>query len=602
VNPTTSTDGVLKLLVRVWKHLSRRRQRQHYMVFSLMLFSAITEVASLGAVLPFLGALTAPEKVFNHPLAADMVQVLGITSADQLAFPLTIAFITAAFIAGLIRMLLLWISTRLAYASGTELSVAIYQRTLYQPYSMHISRNSSQVISGVIHKASQTSAVLAHSLRLIICVLSIIAIMSTLIAINPAVALITGLGFGISYGLVTWMVRGQLKLNSQRIAQKNTQAIKALQEGLGGIRDVLLDGTQQAYYNVYRQAEYSLKRAGASNVIISGCPRFVMEVLGITLIAVLAYGLSRQVGGLSNVMPTLGALALGTQRILPALQQGFSAWSDITGSHASLCATIDLLDQPLPAEALQTDIAPLYFNKTLCFDNVSFRYSNNSPLVLENLNLTIQRGSRVGLVGTTGSGKSTTLDLLMGLLKPTEGKFLIDGKPLEEKDTRSWQKTIAHVPQSIFLSDSTIAENIAFGIPIKKIDMKRVKHAARRAQIASFIEGRTEGYEAIVGEHGIRLSGGQRQRIGIARALYKQANVLVFDEATSALDNTTEQSLMKALEGLSRDLTILLIAHRITSLKYCDAIVELEHGKVVAQGTYEQLCESSRSFRRMNQS
>jgi ATP-binding cassette subfamily B protein len=231
---------------------------------------------------------------------------------------------------------------------------------------------------------------------------------------------------------------------------------------------------------------------------------------------------------------------------------------------------------------------------------VRFRYTNDDPWVLDNFNLVIAKGTRVGFVGSTGSGKSTMLDLLMGLLMPTEGVLLVDGQTISGNRLRAWQRSIAHVPQSIYLADTTLAENIAFGVPPDTIDLDRVQQAARQAQIADFIESSPEGYQAYVGERGIRLSGGQRQRIGIARALYKQASVLVLDEATSALDNATEQSVIDAIEMLNRDLTILLIAHRLTTVRRCDTIVELEHGRVVAQGTFEQLLECSPSFRRMS--
>jgi ABC-type multidrug transport system fused ATPase/permease subunit len=317
------------------------------------------------------------------------------------------------------------------------------------------------------------------------------------------------------------------------------------------------------------------------------------------LIAALAYALSRQVGGLATALPVLGALALGAQRLLPALQQIYGAWASIAGSYASLADAIELLDQPLPAELLQPAPAPLLFQKNIQFRGVRFRYANEGPWVLDGSNLVIAKGARVGFVGSTGSGKSTTLDLLMGLLMPTEGEILVDGQPISGNRVSAWQRSIAHVPQSIYLADSTLAENIAFSVPPDTIDLDRVQQAARQAQVADFIESIPEGYQAYVGERGIRLSGGQRQRIGIARALYKQASVLVFDEATSALDNATEQSVMDAIEGLNRDLTILLIAHRLTTVRRCDTIVELEHGRVVAQGTYEQLLERSPSFRRM---
>jgi len=425
------------------------------------------------------------------------------------------------------------------------------------------------------------------------------AIISALIAIDPMVASVSAVGFGASYVLITGMFHRRLHRNSQRIAYEQTQVVKALQEGLGGIRDVLLDGTQPVYCNIYRQADLPLRRAQGNNTFIGQSPRYAMEALGMVLIAALAYVLGRQAGGIATAIPVLGALALGAQRLLPALQQSYSAWAGIAGSHASLADTIALLDQPLPAELLQPAPLPLPFKNTIHFDTVRYRYTSDGPWVLDGLNLTIPKGARVGLVGSTGSGKSTTLDLLMGLLIPTEGAILVDGHPISNNRVRAWQRSIAHVPQIIYLADTTLAENIAFGVPTETIDLDRVRQAARQAQIANFIENSPKGYQAFVGERGIRLSGGQRQRIGIARALYKQASVLVFDEATSALDNATEQSVMDSIEGLSSDLTILLIAHRLSTVRRCDTILELEQGRLVASGTYEQLLELSPSFRKM---
>ncbi len=568
------------------------------MLLGLMLASAFAEVVSLGAVLPFLGILTAPAQVFNHHIIADMAQAWGITSADQLVLPLTVAFATVALLAGAIRLLLLWASTRFSNASSADLSVEVYRRTLYQPYQVHVDRNSSVVTSG-INKVSNAQAVLQSLLTLASSAVLIVSIMLALLAIDAMVATVAAVGFGASYGLITWLSQQRLQRNSLRIARESTQAIKALQEGLGGIRDVLLDGTQPLYCDIYRQSQLPLMRAQGNNQFIGVSPRYAMEALGMVLIAVLAYGLSRQVGGIASALPVLGALALGAQRLLPALQQGYGAWAGIAGNQASLVDVLELLDQPLPAEACQPTPAPLSFQDAIHFDNVRFRYSSDTPWVLDGFELTITRGARAGFVGSTGSGKSTALDLLMGLLEPTQGQIWVDHRPINGERRRAWQQTIAHVPQSIYLSDATLAENIAFGVPREAIDMARVRQAARQAQIADFIEGQPRGYQSFVGERGIRLSGGQRQRIGIARALYKQASVLVFDEATSALDNATEQGVMDAIQSLNRDLTILLIAHRLTTVQRCDIIIELEHGRVVAQGTYEQLLQNSQSFRNM---
>ena len=588
------------LLVRLWHHLSRRRQRQFWLLMGLMLVSSFAEVISLGVVLPVIGIFAVPEQVFNYSIVAELAQVWSIVSVEQLLLPLTVVFIAVVMLAAVIRMLLLWGGTRLIFASGADLSVEVYRRTLYQPYSVHVARNSSEVVSGITNKVNgAVFGVLLPLLTLISSSLLIIAIMFALVAIEPIAASVAAIGFGSSYGLITWMARRRLHHNSQRVAYEQTQVIKALQEGLGGIRDVLLGGMQPIYCNIFSRADYPLRQAQGSIVFIGGSPRYIMEALGMALITTIAYGLSMQAGGIVTSLPVLGALALGAQRLLPALQMGYSAWSSIAGHHASLADTVELLDQPLPTDLVQPAPSPLSFQDAIQFNALRFRYAADSPWVLDGINLTIPRGARVGFVGSTGSGKSTTLDLLMGLLMPTEGELLVDGRPISGNRLRAWQRIIAHVPQSLYLADTTLAENIAFGVLRDEVDMQRVQQAARQAQIADFIESRPEGYNVCVGERGIRLSGGQRQRIGIARALYRQASVLVFDEATSALDNATEQSVMDTIAGLSRDLTVLLVAHRLTTVRRCDTIVELEHGRVVAQGTYEHLLACSPSFRKM---
>jgi ABC-type multidrug transport system fused ATPase/permease subunit len=600
VKPDTSLDTLFSLLARLWRHLNRRRRQQFTLLMCLMLVSAFAEVVSLGAVLPFLAILVAPDRLFNHLFVADLAQAYGVTTAEQLALFLTFAFAAAALIAGAIRMLLLSVSTRLAFASGADLGIEVYRRTLYQPYHVHVARNSSEVISGITDKVNGVVfGVLFPFLLLISSLVLLVAITIALFVIDPMVASVAAVGFSATYALITLFFRRRLLLNSQRIAYEQTQVVKALQEGLGGIRDVLLDGTQPVYCEIYRKADYPLRMAQGNNSFIAGSPRYAMEALGMVLIAILAYALSLRVEGIAPALPVLGALAIGAQRLLPALQQCFGAWASIVGNQASLADTVELLDQPLSDKAEQFSPAPLQIRDSICFVRLSFRYSKQGPWVLDGINLIIPRGARVGFVGSTGSGKSTALDILMGLLKPTEGELLVDGLPITGNRLKAWQRNIAHVPQSVFLADTTMAENIAFGVPTNDIDLDRVKQAARQAQIADFIESSLGGYQAKVGERGIRLSGGQRQRIGIARALYRRSRVLVFDEATSALDNTTEQSVMEAIQGLGSNLTIVIIAHRLTTVRRCDTVVELEQGRIVAQGSYEQLLECSPSFRRM---
>jgi ABC-type bacteriocin/lantibiotic exporter with double-glycine peptidase domain len=594
-------QGIPNVLLRLWRHLTRRRRRQFGLLLGLMLVSAVTEVVSLGAVLPFLGILTVPEQVFNYPIVASLASELGIASANELILPLTVTFVAAALIAAAVRLLLIWANIRFSNACGADLSIQVYRRTLYQPYRVHVARNSSEVLSG-ISKVASAQSVLQAVLTLVSSSVLVVSIILALLAINAEVATMAAICFGISYAVIVKLSRWRLERNSKCVARETTRMLKALQEGLGGIRDILLDGTQILYSNIYRESQLPALRAQGSNQFITTCPRYIMEALGMVLIAALAYGLSRQDGGVAAAMPVLGALALGAQRLLPAIQQLYSGWAGITGNQASLADALDLLDQPLPEDVDQLEPAPLSFKQTIHFNKVQFRYGEDGPWVLDGLDLNIPKGARIGFVGSTGSGKSTTMDLLMGLLEPVNGKILVDGLPIVGKHRRAWQRTIAHVPQTIYLADTTLAENIAFGAPKEAIDMERVQIAASQAQIAGFIEDQPEKYESFIGERGVRLSGGQRQRIGIARALYKQASVLVFDEATSALDNATEKAVVDAIGKFNRDLTILLIAHRLTTVRHCDTIFELDRGRVVAQGTYEKLLERSSSFRNMAQS
>lgn len=583
------TQPITQLLSRLWHHISPRRRGQFGLLLVLMILTSFAEILSIGAVLPFLGVLTAPERIFEHPAAQPLVQALGLTSADQLLLPLTIAFGLAALVAGCMRLLLLWASTRLSFATGADLSISIYRRTLYQPYAVHVARNSSEIINGISNKTSGVINTIVMLLNLLGSSVMMIAILVALLSVEPVIALAAFSGFGLIYGFIIWITRSRLMINSQRCARESSHVIKSLQEGLGGIRDVLIDGSQATYCQIYRDADLPLRRAQGSNAFISASPRYAMEALGMALIAALAYTLSLQTNGIARAIPVLGALALGAQRLLPVLQQAYAAWANVQAGQASLQDTLELLDQPLPDYADQPAAEQLPFRQTITLNQLSFRYSPQTPLVLESLDLAIAKGSRVGFIGTTGSGKSTLLDIVMGLLLPTEGGLEIDGQRITTKNYRGWQAHIAHVPQAIFLADSTIEENIAFGQPKSQIDHERVKRAAAQAQIADIIETWPQQYKTFVGERGIRLSGGQRQRIGIARALYKQADVIIFDEATSALDNETEQAVMQAIEGLSQDLTILIIAHRLTTLKNCTQIVELGERSILRVGTYQEI-------------
>ena len=556
----------------------------------LMLLASFAEVVSIGAVLPFLGVLLSPETIFHEPLAQPIINFLDVEEPNELILPLTAVFAIAALFSGAMRLSLLWSQTRISHGIGAEWSVSIFYRTLKQPYAVHLARNSSELVAGISHKVTQ---VVAHTIVPILTVISssimLIVIFAGLMVVDSIVAVSSFVGFSLIYVAVLLLTRNRSKRYSRTISREQIRIVKILQEGLGGIRDILIDGTQSVFSNSYRHADQPLRRARANTQIIAGSPRFIVESLGMIVIASLAYFLANREGGLLAAIPVLGALALGAQRMLPMLQQGFAAWASIRSDRDTLKDVIELLEQPIIGDGSDESIIPLKFERDIRFERMTFSYTGSAPWALQSIDLTISRGSRIGIIGETGSGKTTLLDMLMGLLVANSGALRIDGIPLTLENYRSWQARISHVPQSIYLSDASIAENIAFGVTPGAIDLERVIESAKQAQIHNTIHTWPDQYDTRIGERGVRLSGGQRQRIGIARAMYKRADVLIFDEATSALDNDTENAVMRSLESLNERVTVIIVAHRLTTLKNCDYVIELLNGELHRIGSYDEV-------------
>jgi len=567
----------------LWEFQSRRRKWQFFALLGLMLVATLLEVVSLGAVLPFLGILIDPERIFTMREIQPLIAFLQINKPSELIFPITAIFIVMVVFSAMMRLLLMYASIKFSFAIGADLGVEMFRRTLYQDYSIHISRNSSEIINGITRKTSTVAiGVVTPILTLITSLSLILGITTALFFISVKVALIAFLGFGFFYGCVIIFSKNRLINNGQCIADEGNRVIQILQEGLGGIRDVIIDNNQEFYCKLYRDSDLPYRLASGNNQFVSNSPRFIMEAAGMSLIAILAYFMIQD-GSSIGVVPVLGALALGAQRLLPALQLAYSSVTTILGSMPEFRDAIILLRQPLPIiENNQSDTVP--FDDELCLKNINFRHSDNLPYVFSNLNLKIKKGSCTGFIGVTGSGKTTLLDIVMMLLSPTSGEICVDSKVIDNSNKRLWQTNISHVPQTVYISDATIAENIAFGIPKEFIDQDRMKSAAKEAEISEMVSNLKDGYQTMVGENGLMISGGQRQRIGIARALYKQSSVLIFDEATSALDNQTEKRIMDTINNLDNDLTILIIAHRVTTLKQCDQIIDLgEFGNPVVK-------------------
>ena len=582
VSTTDRRKRFSALLSELFGQLSQRRRRQFVLFLCLMLLGAIAELLSIGAVLPFLAVISNPERMVQQAQLHTSLATFGITTSIQLTIIVAVVFALAVLFAASTRLLLAYVSHRFVFAISRDLSIAVFSRTLHQPYSFHVSQNSNETLAAISKAQLVTEQLLIPLVQAATSSLIATAILIGLLFIDPQMALISGVCFAATYLIVMRTTRAVMVANGKIISQMQGERLRAASEGLGGIRDVLLDGSQAVFVARFSAIEARLGSAAALNNFIAQSPRFVVEGIGLVIVAGLTVLLSLRDGGLALALPILGTLTLGAQRLLPVLQQAYNGWASTLTAGSMLADILDILRLPeapkVTAFGKDTDIA---LTRDLEFSKVGLSYQHGTRPALKCIDLLVPKGTRIGFVGRTGSGKSTLMDLALGLLLPDEGRILVDGVELTGANRMSWQARVAHVPQSIYLSDASIAENIAFGVPLHAIDRSRVEAAAAQAELTEVIAALPNGYDTFVGERGVRLSGGQRQRVGIARALYKKAEVLVFDEATSALDTETEAAVMRAIEGLGRDLTIFIIAHRISTLGGCDLIFSLDEGRVV---------------------
>jgi ABC-type multidrug transport system fused ATPase/permease subunit len=576
---------VIKKLFIVRNVVSRRRKIQFVLTIISIFTNSLFEIISLAAVVPFLSVLSSPQTFMETNSARRFAPMLGISDGSEAVSLVCIAFATITVISAAVRTTTVVVNSRFTLALGADLSRTVFERTLHQPYSSHAKQNSASVIANVTQNvAAFVNGILNPSIQFLTSSLTVVGILMTLFLINWWVALSVCIVFGSAYIGILRANKPHYVRNSSIVVAAQDDIVKALQEGLGAIRNVIIDRNQDFYASTYSTSDRRYRNAADDSHIRSVTPKYILEAVGMLMICTVAFFLSKGEAKLLGAVPVLGALAMGAQRLLPSMQAAFGSYSTIVSNRYGLDRIVDVLASE-QAPTCPTVTVACGVDGSICFDNVMFQYAPDAPLVLRKLSFEIKHGERVGIIGATGSGKSTTMDLLLGLLQPTSGQILIDGEPLVGDKVFAWQKSLSHVPQVIYLADASIAENIAFGLPKDKIDMNQVRKAASLAQIAEHIESLDAGYDTFVGERGIRLSGGQRQRIGIARALYKNATVLVFDEATSALDDETEAELMKAIDGLSKDLTVIMIAHRLSTVRRCDKILKLHKGKVVAFDT-----------------
>ena len=559
-----------------WTCLSTKRRRQLWLLMAFAVFTSIFESLSFSTVIPFLAALSDPNFIQEF-LQKYQITLLLDLSNEVLVLLFSAVFIVFTSISAFVRVTNLKLNASLSASIGTDLSYLAYERVISQPYSYFQRVNSADLIDKIINQVDLTIVAIYSLLQIISSGAVLFGLFLSFFIINPKITSICILLFLVFYVSIASSTKSLMRSNGIKYVDSSSRQIRLLQEGFGSIRDVILDGNQAIFVNIFSRTNYSKRKSQAENQFLSSFPKPTFEAFGMIIISLLGlyFALSNQN---SFVLPTLGAMALGAQRLLPASQQIYAGWTLINSNIKPMENIIELLN--LESPEFSAPYPSLRFRDSIELKSLSYKHSDKSNYLLNSINLKINKGEKIGLVGPTGCGKSTLVDIIMGLLVPSSGHILIDNNDLYmdngKNQLSSWRSNISHVPQSIFLSDDSILHNIAFGVNDAEIDLDRVKTSAKLACISEYIESLPDSYLTIVGENGLRLSGGQRQRIGIARALYKSSELLVLDEATSALDASTEQQVMSSIYTYNPSITIIIIAHRLSTLNLCDKIYKIE--------------------------
>lgn len=573
-----------------------------YGVVAVSLFSALFETASVASILPFMAIVMDPGIITRYVWIEQFTTAIGIHSQQGAVIAAGGVTIFVLALGNAISAANLWIQTRYIARARQALSSELFSGFMRLPYSFHLERDTaslSRVLGSDVESA--LGGFLASLLGVVAKGLSGFVLISFIVIVDPHVALGTVFVLGGGYMFIYRLIRVRQSRLGAKMVEASVALGRATLEGFAGIKELRVLGREVSSTEQYNTVLSTLVKSQAQNLLAAALPRYVIEVIAYAgIVAVtLAFVLK---GEGTAAIPSLALYALAGNRLVPIFQQFFAAAITIkyhTKAVESLVADLKTVrDTPLtPVHA--GDEQPLVFQHTLELANIGFTYPTAHTPSLKNVSLLIKKNQSIGFVGRTGAGKTTLADVILGLYRPQSGSIRVDGLRLTEQNERAWRRRVGYVPQTVFLTNSSIAENIALGIPKPLIDLKAVSRAAQMAQAEEFIEQLPDHYKTIVGERGVKLSGGQRQRLGIARALYHQPDVLIFDEATSALDGMTEDAVMNAVQRLSQQCTMILIAHRLRTIQACDRIVMLEGGTVVADGTYNELLVNSAPFKRL---
>ncbi|TDY02675.1 ABC transporter ATP-binding protein [Thiohalophilus thiocyanatoxydans] len=589
--------------------LDARERRNAVLLFGMMLVMGLLDVIGVASIMPFISVVSNPEVVETNLYLNAVYTSLGFTSTDT--FLLFLGGVVFVLVVGslIFKALTHWAMARFTHMRNYTISIRLLRGYLGRPYSFFLNRHSADLGKSILSEVQQViSVVLLPAVNLLAHGIVAFFLIALVVMVNPMVAMVAVLVLGGVYGLIYGVLRRYIgRIGAERV-KANQERFQIAQEALGGIKDVKVLGLENGYIRGFAGPASRFARVQAINQIINQVPRFALEalVLGGMLVLLLVL-LAVEEGELGNVLPLITLYAFAGMRLMPALQQIYGALAKLRFGQPALEALHrDLVETEqvgaLPTARVRTETEEvLSLKERITLDGIVYTYPQAEQPALNHLSLTIPARTTVGLVGSTGAGKTTAVDLILGLLEPQQGHLKIDDQPISGEELRAWQRNIGYVPQSIFLTDDTVAANIAFGLPPERIDPVAVENAARIAELHNFVVSEMpQGYDTVVGERGVRLSGGQRQRIGIARALYHDPEVLVFDEATSALDNLTERAVMDAVHNLGHRKTIIMIAHRLSTVRQCEQIYLLQGGEVIAHGSYEQLIDENQIFREMD--
>lgn len=569
---------------KIWGLLTSEEQRSAMVLLGLMFIGMLLETLGVGLVIPALALLTQADIVRDYPALQPILQALGNPGQQTVVIGGMLLLVVVYLIKAFFLAMLAWRQTRFAFNIQAHLSQRLFALYLLQPYTFHLQRNSAQLIRNIINEVSQfTFSGIIPGMLLLTESLVLLGLCSLLFIVEPLGALIVVSVLGIAAWGFNQFTRGRIKRWGEARQFHEGLRIQHLQQGLGGAKDVKLLGREAEFLEKYHEHNVQSARVGQLQTTLQQFPRLWLELLAVSGLAILVISMLAQDRALEAILPTLGLFAAAAFRLMPSINRVLGAVQALRYGLAGIDTlhTEIMLNTP---EVAETNSTSTDFHETLALNHVSYTYPGTVEHALKDISLTIQRGQSVGFIGTSGAGKSTLVDVLLGLLTPDAGEVRIDGKNIQES-LRDWQDQIGYVPQSIFLTDDSLRRNVAFGLTDEQIDDVAVQRAIRAAQLENFVVSQPDGLETLVGERGIRLSGGQRQRIGIARALYHDPAVLVLDEATSSLDTTTEHDVMQDVRALHGSKTILIVAHRLSTVEHCDQIYRLKQGRVVEIGS-----------------